>query len=311
VSDQSPIETSTRGWARVRRGLRRRLVSWTRNGRRLPPARYGGLVDYHIHTRLCGHAFGEPVEYVRRAASLGLREIGFADHMPLLGIRDEHLTMAPDELPQYVSMIERLRDTTSDVIVRLGVEMDYIPGQMDEIWAAASGIDFDYVYGAVHYIDGWDFGDSRHLSSYKGRDPDAAYQRYFELFCEAAREGGFDIMAHPDLVKKHGITTHLPLDEMYEDAARCLADADVAIEINTSGLRKRAAEPYPSLPFLRACAVKGVPVTLGSDAHAPDQVGMDFDVALRMLARAGIGRIATFEGRRRTLRPLRRGVLTP
>lgn len=289
---------------RVRRAVRRRALNVTRSSRELPSGSYRNLVDYHIHTRLCGHAIGEPEDYVAEALRKGLTEIGFADHMPLLHIRDEHLTMAPDELPRYVEMVTDLRESVSDLTIRLGIEMDYIPGQMGEIWEAAAGIEFDYVYGAVHYIDGWDFGDSRHLSSYQGRDPDEAYVRYFELFCEAAREGGFDVMAHPDLVKKHGIATGLPVDEMYEEAARALREADVAIEMNTSGIRKRAVEVYPSPAFLGACARHGVPITLGSDAHSPGQVGMDFDVALRLLAGAGISQIATFERRHRTLRPL-------
>ncbi|MCK4510814.1 histidinol-phosphatase HisJ family protein, partial [bacterium] len=222
--------------------------------------------------------------------------------MPLLRIRDKHLTMEPHQLPHYVELVNELRDVAGGITVRLGIEMDYFPDQMDEIWAAAAGIEFDYVYGAVHYIDGWGFGDSRRLSSYHGRDPDETYERYFDLFCKAAREGGFDIMAHPDLVKKHGIVSSVPMDDMYETAARTLRDAGVAIEINTSGLRMRAAEPYPSLPFLKVCARHGVAVTLGSDAHAPHQVGMDFDIALRMLEKAGIREIATFERRERTMR---------
>ncbi|HSH14701.1 MAG TPA: PHP domain-containing protein, partial [Verrucomicrobiae bacterium] len=36
--------------------------------------------DYHMHTPLCRHAVGEPVEYARRARELGLREIAFTDH---------------------------------------------------------------------------------------------------------------------------------------------------------------------------------------------------------------------------------------
>jgi histidinol-phosphatase (PHP family) len=289
---------------RAKRGLRRRWFRRTRRARELDPSRYGNLVDYHIHTELCGHARGEPIDYVREAQRLGLREIGFADHMPLLRIRDEHLTMAPDELPQYVETVRELQKSVDGLTIRLGIEMDYIPGQMDEIWEAASGIDFDYVYGAVHYIDGWDFGDSRHLSSYQGRDPDEMYGRYFELFREAALEGGFDIMAHPDLVKKHGIVSSLPLKEMYEEAARVLKEADVAIEVNTSGLRVRVAESYPHPTLLGACARQGVPVTLGSDAHRPWQVGADFDIALRLLRRAGIREIATFERRTRTMRPI-------
>jgi histidinol-phosphatase (PHP family) len=111
-------------------------------------------------------------------------------------------------------------------------------------------------------------------------------------------------MAHPDLVKKHGVVTSLPMEETYERVAQALKDADVAIEVNTSGLRVRAAESYPHVALLSACARKGVPVTLGSDAHRPEQVGADFDVALRQLARAGIREIATFQRRSRTLRSI-------
>ena len=289
---------------RLSRGMKRRLLMWSRTARELDRRQYSRLVDYHVHTRLCGHAIGEPEDYVREAIGLGLSEIGFADHMPLLGRRDDRLTMSPDDLPRYVDLVTELRELVDDVRIRLGIEMDYFPGRMDEIWDAASSFDFDYVYGSVHYIDGWGFSDSRHLSSYQGRDPDETYARYFELFCEAVRQGGFDIMAHPDLVKKHGITTRLPLERMYREAAEAMADAGVAVEVNTSGLRKAALDIYPTLPFLTACADMGVAVTLGSDAHAPGQVGMDFDLALRLLRRAGVREIATFESRRRTMRSL-------
>jgi histidinol-phosphatase (PHP family) len=265
---------------------------------------YSCLVDYHIHTRLCGHAIGEPADYVREAIRKGLTEIGFSDHMPLLHIRDEGLTMAPDELPIYAELVRDVQESVESMEIRFGIEMDYIAGQMDEVWEAAAPYEFDYVYGALHYLDGWDFGDSRRLSSYVGKNPDDMYVRYFELFCEAVEKGGFDIMAHPDLVKKHGVRTSLPVDEMYREAAEALAEHDVAIEVNSSGLRKKAQELYPALDFLKTCVERGVAVTLGSDAHAPQQVGMDFDLAVKHMKRAGVTEIATFQGRKRVMRPL-------
>jgi histidinol-phosphatase (PHP family) len=288
----------------VRKRFRKSLLRWTRSSRELGPEDYGRLADYHLHTRLCGHAVGEPEDYVRQAIALGLSEIGFSDHMPLLHIRDERLTMAPEDLPKYVDMVRDVQASTDEIKVRLGIEMDYFPDRMDAIWAAAEPYEFDYVLESVHYIDDWGFSDSRNVSTYRGRDADEIYPRYYDLFCEAAAEGGFDVMAHPDLIKKHGARTSLPLEGMHEAAAEAMASADVAVEVNTSGLRKTAAAIYPSLPFLRACAARGVPVSLGSDAHTPTQVGMDFDLALRLLKRAGVTEIATFESRRRKLRAI-------
>jgi len=285
---------------RMRRAVRKRVLRWTRARRSLEPEAYARLVDYHVHTRLCGHAVGEPEDYVREAIARGLGEIGFSDHMPLLHNRDPRLSMAPEELPRYVEMVRDLEASVTGIRVRLGIEMDYDPGRMDETWDLASRHDFDYVYGSVHYLEGWGFSDSRNIETYRDKSPDDLYRRYFEVFCEAAEKGRFDVMAHPDIIKKHGITTRLPLGRMYADAADALASAGVAIEINTSGLRRPTVEIYPALPFLMACAGRGVPVTLGSDAHAPREVGMDFDLALRLLGRAGIREIAVFEGRRRS-----------
>jgi histidinol-phosphatase (PHP family) len=68
------------------------------------------ISDYHLHTSLCGHASGEPYEYVESAISLGLKEIGFSDHAPLLSHRDPGITMDIVQLPQYHEMIESLRE---------------------------------------------------------------------------------------------------------------------------------------------------------------------------------------------------------
>jgi histidinol-phosphatase (PHP family) len=48
----------------------------------------------------------------------------------------------------------------------------------------------------------------------------------------------------------------------------------------------------------------GVPVTLGSDAHAPTEVGYCFDEARTTLRAVGYERLAWFEGRKMTEVPL-------
>ena len=51
----------------------------------------------------------------------------------------------------------------------------------------------------------------------------------------------------------------------------------MAVEINTSGLRKDINETYPNLNLLPYMEKEGVPVTFGSDAHKPEQVGYRFE----------------------------------
>jgi len=55
---------------------------------------------------------------------------------------------------------------------------------------------------------------------------------------------------------------------------------------NTAGLRKGLREIYPSRALLELAAQRKVPITFGSDAHAPGEVGHAFGEALA-LARSG------------------------
>jgi histidinol-phosphatase (PHP family) len=72
------------------------------------------------------------------------------------------------------------------------------------------------------------------------------------------------------------------------------------VEVNTAGLLKPVAEIYPQVDLLRALYRAGVPVTLGSDAHAPHLVGYAFAEALDLLREVGYHRVVRFAGRARS-----------
>jgi histidinol-phosphatase (PHP family) len=79
-----------------------------------------------------------------------------------------------------------------------------------------------------------------------------------------------------------------------------VAASGVAVEVSTAGLRMPVREMYPDEGFLRLCREREIGVTLGSDAHRPDDVGRDFEQALALLRRVGYGEICVFSARRRT-----------
>jgi histidinol-phosphatase (PHP family) len=260
------------------------------------------LVDYHVHTALCGHAVGEMEAYVTKAVEKGLEEMGFNDHAPTFHVQDPELAMAADQLPIYVSRVRALQEEYGRPRIRLGIEADFVPGHQEDLRHLLNQYDFDYIYGSVHIIGDWRFDDSRlYPQHYQDRDPDEACRDYFGLIQRSARSGLFDIMGHMDLIKKFN---HWPLsgiDELLERTVEAIAEADVCVEVNTSGLRRPCREIYPSDTILRSCHRHDVPVTLGSDAHRPEEVGMDFDRAMDLLKKVGYKQIATFEGRQRKM----------
>src|SRR5205823_5700770 len=61
--------------------------------------------DLHMHTPLCRHATGEPVDYAKRAVELGFKEIGFSDHSPMRRDDFDDWRMRFDQLGEYVEKV--------------------------------------------------------------------------------------------------------------------------------------------------------------------------------------------------------------
>jgi len=265
-------------------------------------------VDYHIHTKRCGHAVGEMEEYVREAKRKGLLEIGFADHIPMYFFppdkRSAEIAMAEEELPEYVADVRALQEKFAPFPVKLGIEADFTPGMEKELQAMTSRFDFDYVLGSIHFLDGWGYDQSQYMEEYDRRDIAEIYEQYFHTLVQAASSGLFDSLSHPDLVKKFGFRPAGDIGHLYERAVKAAAEADICVEVNLAGLRVPVAEIYPAVPFLQLCYKYRVPVTLGSDAHKPEQVGAGFNAAVKMLKAVGYNEVAVFKGRQRSYQKL-------
>ena len=190
--------------------------------------------------------------------------------------------------------------------VRLGIEADYFPGADGAIRAVQASAPFDYTIGSVHWIGPWGFDLLSVEGLWAGRDVDEMYRQYFGLLGRAARTGLFQIMAHPDLIKVmgHRPSSALDLDALYAGAADAFAASGVAVEVSTAGFRKPVGELYPAPAFLRACFRRGVPLSLASDAHRPEDVGLDFEHAVALARECGYCEVSTFVAGERRAVPL-------
>ena len=257
------------------------------------------ISDYHMHTPLCGHASGEPVEYARQALKAGLQEIGFSDHAPLLSHKDPGISMDISQLPLYHQMIGDVHtEFAGKLTIKTGIEADYMPGFEDQTRDMLAAYPYDYVIGSVHFIKKWGFDDPIQLKEWDQKDVNDVYREYFKLLRQSALSGLFDILGHVDLVKKFNFHPTVDMSDEIEENARVYKKAGVVIEINSSGLHKPAREIYPSLEHLKAYFKKGVPITFGSDAHKPEQVGRDFDKAREWAMSAGYKEYVMFEKRK-------------
>lgn len=257
------------------------------------------ICDYHMHTPLCGHAIGEPREYALQAVRIGLEEIGFSDHAPMVFGSMPGVTMEPEDLPTYYKMMESVRDEFKDRLrIKIGIEADFIPGYEEKTRFLLDQYPYDYVLGAVHFIKEWGFDNPAERSKWDAKDINQVYADYFELLRQSALTNFFNIIAHCDLVKKFG---HRPTDDIASEVrktAEVFRFTGVSIEINTSGLRKPVKEMYPSLDHLKIYCKQKVPLTFGSDAHDPKDVGKDFTNAVNLAKAAGYSEYVTFKNRK-------------
>ena len=264
-------------------------------------------VDYHMHTPLCGHAVGDPSQYVEQALKVGLHEIGFSDHAPLVSHEDARYTMSRTQLPQYHRMIEKVQKKYKkhkNFTIKIGLEADFIPGFEKKTKKILDGYPYDFVIGSIHFIDRWAFDDPEEKVKWKDKDINAVYRDYYKLLRQSAESGLFDIIGHVDLVKKFGHRASADLTPEVERTADIFRKCGVTIEINTSGLRKPVGEIYPSLAVLKIYRGHGVPITFSSDSHDPNDVGRDYDKARALALAAGYKVYSVFK-RRKTVKRMK------
>ncbi len=271
---------------------------------------YRPVPDYHMHTPRCHHAIGSVAEYAEAALLVGLKEIGISDHSPMPGDYDRAWRMDRSELDGYLHEVREVRNAFFGKLdIRTGLEADFHPGTEAYVQEMIAAHDWDYVIGSVHYIGDWGFDNPDELQQWDVWNIEDAYCAYYELVAASAESGMFDIIGHPDLIKKFGHRPALDSQRVLDAEEAMLAavkKADVALEVSSAGLRKPVAEVYPHARMIARAAELHIPISFGSDAHAPGEVGHAMDACLGMLEMCGVNEVASFSGRVRRMQPIQR-----
>ena len=98
--------------------------------------------------------------------------------------------------------------------------------------------------------------------------------------------------------KKFGAKPTVDLTDEIKATAKVFKDTGVAIEINTAGLRKPIGEMYPAPNCLKIYREAGVPLTFGSDAHDPKDVGKNFEEAVSLAKYVGYSEYLIFKNKK-------------
>jgi histidinol-phosphatase (PHP family) len=254
------------------------------------------LFDSHMHTPLCKHAEGHPIEYMEQGLAMGLAGVIFTCHSPMPDGFSSRVRMAPEQFDDYLALVQSAADAAPDgFMVRLGMESDFFPGMEPWLEKLHQSAGFHYILGSVH----WHI--SEYLDQFWKGDDLAFIRQYFDHLAESAETGLFDSLAHPDLIKNANPNTwsFSQVENIIAESLDRIAATGVAMEINTSGLQKSFAEFNPGPEMLAMMAARNIPLVLGSDSHTPLRVAENFLLAMDVATAAGYDKISIFEQRQR------------
>ncbi|AFZ74822.1 PHP domain-containing protein [Natronobacterium gregoryi] len=234
------------------------------------------MEDFHVHSNYSDGEFLEGM--VRAAEAAGLEGIGFADHC----------NVAPRDRMEWVRSvygfnlditydrrrraIEHVRAETS-IDVYDAVEMDYDPRDEAEIREFLAEAEFDYAVGSVHEVAGANVQVSSQFTDRPEAERDRIVEEYFDRLVSLIESELFDIAAHVDLVERTKPLRGRATENHYERVAHALAESQTVPEINAGRALTDDGIVHPAETFLETLRDHDIAVTVGTDSHAPDEIG--------------------------------------
>ncbi len=266
------------------------------------------ISNYHTHSRYCDGR-GELREYVDYALSKGFKALGFSGHAPVPF--PNNFSIKDDDYLNYCNEVRALKaEFAGRIDIRLGLEIDYIPGLLEDFTPLVEQGGLDYTIGSVHLIPNPnDVSELRHLSATAkgderqqipyhlwfidgprqetydnglhhifGDDIRAGVRAYFHQQNAMIEQNRPTIVGHPDKIVMHNRERYFSCaDRWYRDllleTLQLIADTGCICELNTRGLYKgRHTDFYPSKEAVRFMDTLGIPLLVSTDAHQPSDL---------------------------------------
>ena len=249
------------------------------------------MTNYHTHSTYCdGKA--SPREMVEFAVAHGFTALGFSGHCPLPFENTYSIT----DYEGYCREVRALKEEYKDrIAIHLGLEMDYVPGMLEDFSPLIEQGGLEYTIGSIHLIpaegaaarsddDLWMIDGSRYqtydegLMRHYGGDIRRGVRAYFHNENAMLEKNRPTVVGHPDKIVMHNRDRYFHEDEpWYRDLAletiHLIKELDLICEINTRGIYKgRHADYYPGKWLIQEMKTLKIPVIVSTDAHAPEDL---------------------------------------
>ena len=260
------------------------------------------LCTYHSHCTFCyGKAPAE--EFVKAAIEAGFHSYGVSSHSPLPF--DTRWSLSKGDVEAYLREMERLKKQYAGQIeLYVGLEIDYL----NDGWGPASDyfqrMPLDYRIGSVHLVTNGETGEMMDMDgsfddfrenfrNVYHDDLKHLVRDYFRSSARMVELGGFDFVAHLDKISMNGslvepmLTEQAWYNELLREYLQLIAEKGVMVEVNTKAYTKKGLM-FPNVKYFKWLKELNIPVMVNSDAHLPQLVNDNRELAFRLLRDAGV-----------------------
>ncbi|MDR2646770.1 MAG: histidinol-phosphatase HisJ family protein [Oscillospiraceae bacterium] len=260
------------------------------------------LLDLHIHTDNSFDGNHSAIFLCETAVSRGLRAVALTDHLEMDHFFDQNFDRTA--MQSYFEIVKARSAFRGTLVVLAGVELGDPTYDIPQSEALLRQYDYDFVIGSIHNLRNTaDFWFLRY-DEITDDEIRTLLEQYFEEVLALARWGKFDALAHLTyplryICGEHGrkVDLHVyaqQIDAILETAAK----NQLALEINTSGLRQKIGVTMPNLDIVRRFrALGGKRVTIGSDAHFAKDLGAGIAEGMEIALRAGFSHVSLYQNR--------------
>lgn len=256
--------------------------------------------DFHLHSAHSADSKSSMTSMAEQAISIGLKAMCFTEHMDY---------DTPAEMGDFILNTQAYFDEykllsrkyESQIKIYFGVELGLQVHLAEKNRVYLESYPFDFVIGSSHIVGGC---DPYFKTFFEGRREEDCYRQYFESIADNIREfQDFDSYGHLDYVVRYGPNqnkeySYLKYKDIIEEVLSLLIQKDIALEVNSGGLKYGLGEPNPCIDILKAYKkMGGKMITIGSDAHEPIHIAYEFQRIREILRECGFHEYVEFHKR--------------
>lgn len=254
--------------------------------------------DFHVHTGFSYDSESAPEDMIQSAIQKGLQTICITDHHDL-----DYMEPGWEvEFEPYFKTLNRLKEAYQDKIeVLIGIEFGMQPHLNEQYVELARKYPFEFVIGSVHILDGH---DPYYPGYFEDKTDEEGYRRAFELTLENVKKmTEYDTLGHIDYIVRYGKYqekdySYAKFADYIDEVLRHLIHNGKGLELNTGGWRFGFEFAHPHQDILkRYKELGGEIITIGSDAHKPEDVAYDFHRIKAYLEACGFAYYTEFRNR--------------